>query len=59
MDLEAIHALAPDAKKVLVNARSTVEGDGSYEKIATMMEDAERRYPGPSGASPSAGAATS
>ena len=25
MDLEAIHALAPDAKKVLVNARSTVE----------------------------------
>lgn len=46
MDLEAIHALAPDAKKVLVNARSTVEGDGSYEKIATMMEDAERRYPG-------------
>ncbi|MFN8032668.1 MAG: S53 family peptidase [Mycobacterium sp.] len=46
MDLEAIHAIAPDAKKVLVNARSTVEGDGSYEKIATMMEDAERRFPG-------------
>lgn len=46
MDLEAVHALAPDAKKVLVNARPTVEGDGSYEKIATMMEDAERRYPG-------------
>ena len=46
MDLEAIHAIAPDAKKVLVNARPTVEGDGSYEKIAAMMEDAERRYPG-------------
>ncbi len=46
MDLEAIHAIAPDAKKVLINARPTVEGDGSYEKIATMMEDAERRYPG-------------
>lgn len=46
MDLEAIHAIAPDAKKVLVNARNTVEGDGSYEKIATMMEDTERRYPG-------------
>jgi len=46
MDLEAIHAIAPAAKKVLVNARPTVEGDGSYEKIATMMEDAERRYPG-------------
>ncbi|MCI4674228.1 S53 family peptidase [Candidatus Mycolicibacterium alkanivorans] len=46
MDLEAIHAIAPDAKKVLVNARNTVEGDGSYEKIATMMEDTARRYPG-------------
>ncbi len=46
MDLETIHAIAPDAKKVLVNARNTVEGDGSYEKIATMMEDTERRYPG-------------
>jgi kumamolisin len=46
MDLEAIHAIAPDAKKVLVNARSTVEGDGSYEKIAKLMEDTERTYPG-------------
>jgi kumamolisin len=46
MDLEAIHAMAPDAKTVLVNARPTVEGAGSYEKIATMMEDAQRRYPG-------------
>ncbi|WP_233211285.1 protease pro-enzyme activation domain-containing protein [Mycobacterium sp. shizuoka-1] len=46
MDLEAIHAIAPDAKKVLVNARPTVEGDGSYEKIATMMEEAARSYPG-------------
>ena len=46
MDLEAIHAIAPDARKVLVNARPTVEGDGGFEKIATMMEDADRRYPG-------------
>jgi len=46
MDLEAIHAVAPDAKTVLVNARSTVEGEGSYEKIATMMEEADRQYPG-------------
>lgn len=46
MDLEAIHAVAPDAKKVLVNARPTVEGDGAYEKIAKMMEDASQRYPG-------------
>jgi kumamolisin len=46
MDLEAIHAMAPDAKKVLVNARPTVEGGGTYEKIAAMMEDAQRHYPG-------------
>lgn len=46
MDLQAIHAIAPDAKKVLVNARVTVEGDASYEKIATMFDDAARRYPG-------------
>ena len=46
MDLEAIHAIAPDAKTVLVNARPTVEGEGSYEKIARMMEEADRAYPG-------------
>jgi kumamolisin len=46
MDLEAIHAIAPDAKTVLVNARPTVEGGGAYQKIAAMLEDAERRYPG-------------
>lgn len=46
MDIEAIHAVAPDARIVLVNARPTVEGAGSYEKIATMMEDADKRYPG-------------
>jgi len=46
MDLQAIHAIAPDATKVLVNALPTVEGDGSYEKIAEMMEDTTRRYPG-------------
>lgn len=46
MDLEAIHAIAPDARTVLVNARPTVEGDGAYQKIAAMMEDAQRRYPG-------------
>ena len=46
MDLQAVHAIAPDAKTVLINARPTVDGDGAYEKIAAMMEDAERRYPG-------------
>jgi len=46
MDLEAIHAIAPEAKLVFVNARPTVEGAGAYEKIAQMMEDTDRRYPG-------------
>ncbi|WP_255496877.1 MULTISPECIES: S53 family peptidase [Mycobacteriaceae] len=46
MDLEAIHAVAPDAKKVLVNARATVSGDATYQKIGALMEEADRRYPG-------------
>ncbi len=46
MDLEAIHAVAPEAKTVLVNALPTVDGGGTYPKIAAMMEDAQRRYPG-------------
>ncbi len=46
MDLEAIHAMAPDARTVLVNARPTVEGDGSYATIGAMMEDTDIRYPG-------------
>jgi kumamolisin len=46
MDLEAIHAIAPDARTVLANARVTVEGDASYEKIATLFDEASRRYPG-------------
>lgn len=46
MDLQVVHAIAPDAKKVLVNARPTVEGPGAYQKIAEMMEDTDRRYPG-------------
>ena len=38
MDLEVAHAIAPDAAKVVVNARPTVEGDGAFEKIAQMLE---------------------
>ena len=45
MDLEAIHAIAPGARKVLVNARPTVAA-GAYEKIAALMNDVDRRYPG-------------
>lgn len=47
MDLELIHSLAPDARKVLVNARPTVAADGSsYERIAQMMQAADRDFPG-------------
>lgn len=46
MDLEAVHAIAPDAKKVLVNALPTIAGDAPYQRIAAMMEDTDRRYPG-------------
>jgi kumamolisin len=46
MDLQVAHALAPDARKVLVNARPTVGGGGTYVKIADMMRDVDRRFPG-------------
>jgi kumamolisin len=46
MDLEVAHAIAPDAQKVVVNARPTVEGEGAYAKIGKMLEDTERRFPG-------------
>lgn len=46
MDLEVIHALAPNARTVLVNAGSTVQGDGGYEKIAQMMDSVQRQFPG-------------
>ncbi|MCX2931493.1 S53 family peptidase [Mycobacterium sp. CVI_P3] len=46
MDLQVAHAMAPDAHTVLVNARPTVEGGGTYVKIAEMMADTDRRFPG-------------
>ncbi|MBB3603099.1 kumamolisin [Mycolicibacterium sp. BK556] len=46
MDLQVAHALAPDARKVLVNARPTVEGGGTYVKIADMMQEVAKRFPG-------------
>jgi kumamolisin len=46
MDLEVAHAIAPDAQKVVVNARQTVEGDGGYVKIGKMLEDTDRQFPG-------------
>lgn len=46
MDIQLIHAIAPAAKIVLVNARSTVEGDAAYVKLGKLMESVDRRYPG-------------
>jgi kumamolisin len=46
MDLQVAHAIAPDARKVVVNARPTVEGPGGYERIGRMLEDTDRAYPG-------------
>lgn len=46
MDLQMAHALAPDAQMVFVNARPTASGDGGYVKVAQMMEDTDRRFPG-------------
>lgn len=51
MDLQMIHALAPDAKLVMVNARSTVEGGSAggktpYEKLGALMESVDRQFPG-------------
>ena len=46
MDLQVAHAIAPDAHLVYVNARPTLEGDGAYEKIGRMFEDADRQFPG-------------
>lgn len=48
MDLQVIHALAPDARLVLVNARSTTnnEGGGAFEKLGRLMESTDEQFPG-------------
>jgi kumamolisin len=46
MDLEVAHAVAPDARKVVFSAQSTVDGGGAFEKIGEMLNEADRRYPG-------------
>lgn len=46
MDLQVAHAIAPDARLVVVNARPTVGGDGTYEKLGRLFEQVDRDYPG-------------
>ena len=46
MDLQVVHAVAPGAKLVMVNARSTVEGGGAFERLARLMQTVDERHPG-------------
>ncbi len=46
MDLQVIHAVAPDAKLVLVNSRPTVEGGGGFDRLAALMDSVDRQFPG-------------
>ena len=48
MDLQVIHAVAPDARLVLVNALETTtnEGGSAFEKLGRLFESVDRRYPG-------------
>ncbi len=45
MDLEVIHGIAPDAKLVLVNSRSSVDS-GGFEKLGELMNSVDQKYPG-------------
>ena len=46
MDLEVAHAIAPDARMVVVNARPTLEGGRTYERIGDMFDSVDRQFPG-------------
>lgn len=46
MDLQVIHAVAPDARLVLVNARSTTEGAGGFDNVGQLMDSVDRQFPG-------------
>jgi kumamolisin len=46
MDLQVAHAVAPDARKVVMSARRTIVGDGAFEKIGELLAEADQRYPG-------------
>jgi kumamolisin len=46
MDLEVAHAIAPDARMVVINARPTLDGGRTYERIAEMFDSANQQFPG-------------
>ncbi len=45
MDLEVVHAIAPQARIVVVNALPTIAGGGTFEKVGQMFDDAAEHYP--------------
>lgn len=47
MDLQVIHAVVPEAKLVLVNARTTTDNEGgsAFEKLAALMDSVTKRFP--------------
>ncbi|MBU3751223.1 MAG: peptidase S53, partial [Mycobacterium sp.] len=48
MDLQVIHAIAPAANLVLVNARPTTNNDGesAFIKLGRLMESVDQQFPG-------------
>jgi kumamolisin len=46
MDVQVAHAIAPDARIVVVNAVPTIQGDDTYEKIGQLFETVDRQFPG-------------
>jgi kumamolisin len=46
MDLEVAHAIAPEARMVVVNARPTLEGGRTYERIGELFDSVDRQFPG-------------
>ena len=46
MDLQVLHAVAPDARLVLVNARPSFEESGGLVKVGEMLRAADRQFPG-------------
>lgn len=46
LDLEVAHAVAPDARKVVVSAQPTIDGGGTFEKIGQLFTETDRRFPG-------------
>ena len=45
LDLQMIHAVAPAARLVMVNARPTVEGGATFERLGALMESVDRQFP--------------